>query len=86
MKFVFNVCKKSVIGVQSEERPRSCLIGATGQAVFDTSGSQRDVPAFRARSWATICNVACYINNDYAFLNVCISNVSTHPYKQSGVH
>jgi len=44
------------------------------------------VTAFRARSRAAICNAARYINNGYAFLNVSVNNVSTPPYKQSGVH
>jgi len=78
--------KNQSLGVNQKKDPKDCLVGATGQAGFDPSRSQRDVPAFRARSWATICNAARYINNGYAFLNVYVNNASTHPYKQSGVH
>jgi len=34
----FKCMLKSVIGERSEERPRGCVIGATGQAGFDPSG------------------------------------------------
>jgi len=72
--------------VWSEERPRNCLVGATGQAVFDTSGIQRDVSTCRARSRAAICNAARYINIGCAFLNMKVNDASILPYNQVYTH
>ena len=51
----------SVIEVWSEERPKDCVFGATGQAAFDAGEMQRDASTCRARSRAAICNAANYI-------------------------
>jgi len=68
MKCLFWISHRSVV----RRKTKSELIGSTGQAVFDTSGSQRGVPAFRTRLRATICNAACYLNMGCAFLNVIV--------------
>ena len=52
---------ESVIEVWSEERPKDCVFGATGQAAFDAGEMQRDASTCRARSRAAICNTANYI-------------------------
>jgi len=50
----------------SEEKTKEFSIGANCQAGFDPSGSQRDVPAFRAIYRAAIYNAINYIKNGYA--------------------
>ena len=42
----------------SEEGPKDCMFGATGQAAFDAGEMQRDASTCRARSRAAMCNAA----------------------------